>query len=70
MNSIIEEFNEKAQEIDEYLFFIGTTTFLKRDFDKDKIKVSQKVHNILKANLFLLLYKIKNKINNTFFRKS
>jgi len=59
MDTIIEEFKEKAKEIDEYLSFIETTTSLRDDFDKTKmVKVSQKVHNILKSNLFLLLYNL------------
>lgn len=59
MEGIILEFELKVQEIDEYFNFISTTTHLSREFDKSKtVKVSEKVSNILKANLFLLLYNL------------
>ncbi len=59
MQSVILDFELKVEEIDEYFSFIKTTTHLKEDFDKTKtIKVSQTVYNVLKANLFLLLYNL------------
>jgi len=59
MNSIILEFESRVQEIDEYFSFITTTTALEREFDRTKtVKVSQTVQNVLKANLFLLLYNL------------
>lgn len=59
MKIIIAEFKEKVREINEYFSFIEITTSLKGKFGTTKtIKVSQKVHNILKSNLFLLLYNL------------
>lgn len=70
MGGIILEFESKVKEVNEYFSFISTTTPLKREFDKSKIvKVSEIVHNVLKANLFLLLYNLieasfKNSLEN------
>jgi len=59
MEGIILEFESKVKEIDEYFSFISTTTHLERDFDETKIvKVSKTVQDVLKANLFLLLYNL------------
>jgi hypothetical protein len=59
MESVILDFESKVKEIEEYSSFIETTTHLEREFDKSKIvKVSETVHNVLKANLFLLLYNL------------
>ena len=59
MEGIILEFESKVNEIDEYFLFISTTTHLERDFDETKIvKVSKTVQDVLKANLFLLLYNL------------
>ena len=59
MEGIILEFESKVKEINEYFLFISTTTHLERDFDETKIvKVSKTVQDILKANLFLLLYNL------------
>jgi hypothetical protein len=59
VNSVILEFEEKVEEINEYFEFIKTTTHL-RGFSEnvDMIHVSQTVHNVLKANIFLLLYNL------------
>jgi hypothetical protein len=59
MDIIILEFESKVEEIDEYFSFIRTTTFLEREVDETKIViVSMTVFNVLKANLFLLLYNL------------
>lgn len=59
MNNVISDFKSKVEEIDEYFSFVKTTTYLNREFDKTKtIKISENVQNILKANLFLLLYNL------------
>jgi hypothetical protein len=59
MQSVILDFESKVEEIEEYFNFIETTTHLERDFDKEKIvKVSETVYDVLKANIFLLLYNL------------
>ena len=59
MEVIILEFELKVKEINEYFLFILNTTHLERDFDETKIvKVSKTVQDVLKANLFLLLYNL------------
>ncbi len=59
MQSIILEFEEKVEEINEYFDFVQTTTHLTRDFDPTKtVIISESVHYILKSNLFLLLYNL------------
>lgn len=59
MNLVILEFEEKAEEINEYFNFVQTTTHLRGFIDNtDMIQVSQTVHNVLKANMFLLLYNL------------
>ena len=59
MQSVILDFESKVEEIEEYFNFIETTTHLERDFDKEKIvKVSEIVYDVLKANIFLLLYNL------------
>ena len=59
MQSIILDFESKVEEIEEYFKFIETTTHLERDFDITKIvKVSETVYDVLKANIFLLLYNL------------
>ena len=59
MDIVISEFEEKANEIDEYFSFVQRTTYL-RGFSSatDTIQIPQTVHNILKSNLFLLLYNL------------
>jgi len=59
MEGIILEFESKVNEIDEYFNFVTKTTPI-RGFSSDleKIEVSSTIHNILKANLFLLLYNL------------
>lgn len=58
MQAIILDFNSKANEINEYFSFISTTTQLRGLGGSNKIIVSPVVHNVLKANLFLLLYNL------------
>ncbi len=58
MNLVILEFEEKVDEINEYFSFIERTTHLRLNINEDMIQVSQTVHNILKSNLFLLLYNL------------
>jgi hypothetical protein len=59
MQTIILEFNSNEEEINEYFRFVKTTTHLAQDFNVNQnIRVSKTVHNILKANLFLLLYNL------------
>jgi len=59
VNLVILEFEEKAEEINEYFNFVQTTTHLRGFIDNtDMIQVSQTVHNVLKANMFLLLYNL------------
>lgn len=59
MNLVILEFEEKVEEINEYFTFVKTTTHLRGFGDvTEMVHVSQTVHNILKANMFLLLYNL------------
>jgi len=59
MDAVILEFEEKSNEIDEYFSFVQRTTHLRGFLNTtDTIQVSQTVHNILKSNLFLLLYNL------------
>jgi len=59
MELIILDFENKVEEIDEYYTFVKTTTHIVRDFDTTRtVQISEKVHNILKSNLFLLLYNL------------
>jgi len=59
MDSIILEFESKVEEIEEYFSFIRTTTSLEREPDETRtVIVSMTVFNVLKANLFLLLYNL------------
>jgi len=58
MQFVILEFNEKAEEINEYFSFIETTTHLRLNENPNIVQVSKTVHNVLKANLFLLLYNL------------
>jgi hypothetical protein len=58
MQLIILEFKNKAEEINEYFSFIETTTHLRLNETSNTIQVSKTVHNVLKANLFLLLYNL------------
>jgi len=59
MDTVILEFEDKVREIDEYFNFVKRTTHLRGFFtDSNAVQVSQSVHNILKANLFLLLYNL------------
>lgn len=59
MKIIISDFESKTEEINEYFTFIENTTHL-RSFGNNnkKIQVTKRIHNILKANLFLLLYNL------------
>ncbi|WP_294962408.1 MAE_28990/MAE_18760 family HEPN-like nuclease [Sulfurimonas sp.] len=57
---VILEFDSKVEEINEYFSFIEKTTHLRPSFSQgeEMVQVSQTVHNVLKANLFLLLYNL------------
>jgi len=56
---VILEFEDKVEEINEYFEFVKITTHLRGFSDNtDMIQVSQTVHNVLKANMFLLLYNL------------
>jgi hypothetical protein len=58
MELVISEFEVKVEEISEYFSFIEKTTHLRLNDNRELIQVSKRVHNVLKANLFLLLYNL------------
>ncbi len=58
MEFVIVEFEEKVEEINEYFSFIEKTTHLRLDINEEMIEVSETVHQVLKSNLFLLLYNL------------
>jgi len=58
MELVISEFEAKVQEISEYFSFIEKTTHLRLHDNRGMVQVSKTVHNVLKANLFLLLYNL------------
>ncbi|MDQ7047819.1 MAG: MAE_28990/MAE_18760 family HEPN-like nuclease [Sulfurovum sp.] len=58
MEVIILEFEGKTEEINEYFSFVRTTTHLRLNLGEDMIEVSETVHQVLKSNLFLLLYNV------------
>jgi len=58
MEFVIAEFEEKIEEIDEYFSFVKRTTHLHLNLSMEMIEVSETVHQVLKSNLFLLLYNL------------
>lgn len=58
MEIVIAEFETKVEEINEYFLFIEKTTHLRFNINEDTIQVSETVHQVLKSNLFLLLYNL------------
>lgn len=58
MELVISEFETKVEEINEYFSFIETTTHLRLSTNHERIQVSATVQNVLKANIFLLLYNL------------
>ncbi|MDQ7083767.1 MAG: MAE_28990/MAE_18760 family HEPN-like nuclease [Sulfurovum sp.] len=58
MEFVVLEFEEKVEEINEYFSFIKRTTHLRLNSSDETIQVSETVHQILKSNLFLLLYNL------------